>query len=188
MVFRIIWGITGSGYLLKECMDLMKELQERDKVKITVALSKEGVVVVKWYKQWSYLNEVIKDVKVEKTPNNPWLAGPLQTGEFDFFLVCPVSANSLAKIAHGIADSLISNCVAQTIKGGFPVYLLPADQNDEPIITTRPDGRKLELKIRDIELKNIKKLKKMSGIVVFSDFSEVKESIFQEISKLNKNE
>ena len=132
MVFSLIWGITGSGYLLKECIDLMRELQERYKVKITVVLSKEGIVVVKWYKQWLYLNEVIKDVKVEKTPNNPWLAGPLQTGGFDFFLVCPVSANTIAKISHGIADSLISNCVAQTIKGGFPVYLLPADQNDEP--------------------------------------------------------
>ncbi len=66
MVFSLIWGITGSGYLLKECIDLMRELQERYKVKITVVLSKEGIVVVKWYKQWLYLNEVIKDVKVEK--------------------------------------------------------------------------------------------------------------------------
>ncbi len=34
------------------------------------------------------------------------------------------------------------------------MVILPADQNEGPIITTRPDGRKLELKIRDIELKN----------------------------------
>lgn len=176
-----MWGITGTGYLIKESIDLLKELQEKRNVNITVMLSKEGAVVVKWYKQWNYLNEVIKKVRVEVTPNNPFFAGPLQLGEYDFFVVCPVSANTVAKIAYGIADTLITNCVAQSIKGGISVYLFPSDQHLEPIVTSRPDGSPLILKIRDIELENLTKLKKMEGIVVISDFSEIKSLILRKI-------
>ncbi|MFX1256349.1 MAG: archaeoflavoprotein AfpA [Promethearchaeota archaeon] len=186
MTFKLMWGITGTGYLLKESIDLMKELQEKYDVKITVMLSKEGAVVVKWYKQWNYLNEVVKNVKVEITPNNPFFAGPLQLGNYDMFLVCPVSANSVAKIGYGIADTLITNCIAQAIKGGITAYLFPSDQDLEPIITSRPDGSPLVLKTRDIEIENVQKLKKMQGIIVISDFSEIKNVIIQKIEEKSK--
>ncbi|MFW9988564.1 MAG: flavoprotein [Candidatus Odinarchaeota archaeon] len=179
MILKIIWGITGTGYLLDECIELMIELEKMDKVNLTVILSKEGAAVVKWYKKWLTLTEAVEKVKIEKTPNIPFYAGPLQLGKFDFFLVCPVSANSVAKIVNGIADSLITNCIAQAIKGGQTVYVFPSDQDTEPIVTTRPDGSPLVLKIRDIELENIKKLKEMEGIVVISDFSEIKSLIFE---------
>jgi len=178
-----MWGMTGTGYILKESIDLMKELQEKYNLDISVMLSKEGQVVVKWYKQWDYLNEVVKKIFVENTPNNPFLAGPLQIGKYDFLIVCPVSANSVAKISYGIADSLITNCVAQTIKGGIPVYLLPSDQQKEPIITSRPDGSPLVLKIRDIEIENIEKLKKMEGLTIFSNFSELTKWLIGEAKK-----
>lgn len=186
MNLKFVWGITGTGYLLKESIDLMKKLQEEKDIKITVMLSKEGAVVVKWYKQWDYLNQVIDNVKVEKTPNNPFLAGPLQIGTYDFLLVCPVSANTMAKIAYGIADTLISNCVAQTIKGGVPVYLLPSDQHKEPIVTSKPDGTELILKIRDIEIANVQKVKNLEGIKVLSQFSDVKELIMQKYQEVEK--
>jgi archaeoflavoprotein AfpA len=177
-----MWGITGTGYVLQESIDLMKELQEEYNIKITVILSKEGAAVVKWYKKWLALTEVVEKVKVEKTPNVPFYAGPLQLGKFDFFLCCPVSANSVAKIVHGIADTLITNCIAQAIKGGQLVYLFPSDQDIEPIVTSRPDGSPLVLKIRDIELENIEKLKRMEGIEVISDFNKIKNLIINLIN------
>jgi len=87
----------------------------------------------------------------------------------------------VAKIVHGIADTLITNCVAQAIKGGQIVYLFPSDQDIEPIVTSRPDGSPLVLKIRDIELENIRKLKSMEGIEVISDFHEIKSLIIRKI-------
>jgi flavoprotein len=165
-MFKLMWGITGTGYVLDECINLMKELQENYEVEITVILSKEGTAVVKWYKKWLNLTEAVKKVKVEKTPNIPFYAGPLQLGKYDMFLVCPVSANSVAKIVTGIADTLITNCVAQAI---------------EPIVKTRPDGSPLVLKIRDIEIENIEKLKKMEGMIVISEFSEIKKIILTKI-------
>jgi len=181
MGFSLIWAITGTGYVLQESIDLMKDLQENYGVKLTVILSKEGAAVVKWYKKWLSLTEAVEKVKVEKTPNNPFYAGPIQLGKFDFFLCCPVSANTIAKIVHGIADTLITNCVAQAIKGRQTVYLFPSDQDTEPIVTSRPDGSPLVLKIRDIELENIRKLKNMEGIKLISDFTEIKNLIIRKI-------
>ncbi|MFW9999283.1 MAG: flavoprotein [Candidatus Hodarchaeota archaeon] len=180
---KLMWGMTGTGYVLQESIDLMKELQEEYNVDLTVILSKEGAAVVKWYKKWLALTEAAKTVKIEKTPNIPFYAGPLQLGKYDLFLVCPVSANSVAKIVYGIADTLITNCIAQAIKGGQKVYIFPSDQDTEPIVTSRPDGSPLVLKIRDIELENIKKLKQMEGIVVLSDFFEIKPLILQKIQE-----
>jgi len=177
----MLWCITGTGYLLQESIDLMKNLQENYGIKLTVILSKEGAAVVKWYKKWLALTEVVEKVKVEKTPNIPFYAGPLQLGKFDFFLCCPVSANTVAKIVHGIADTLITNCVAQAIKGGQIAYLFPSDQDIEPIVTSRPDGSPLVLKIRDIEIKNIRKLKSMEGIEVISDFNDIKSLLIRKI-------
>ncbi len=47
----MLWAITGTGFLLQESIDLMKEIQEEHKVKLTVILSKEGAAVVKWYRK-----------------------------------------------------------------------------------------------------------------------------------------
>ena len=182
-MFKLMWGITGTGYLLDECINLMKDLQEEYSVDITVILTKEGTAVVKWYKKWLALTEVVKRVKVEKTPNIPFYAGPLQLGKYDMFLVCPVSANSVAKIVHGIADTLITNCVAQAVKGDMDVHIFPSDQDLEPIVTTRPDGSPLTLKIRDSEIENIEKLKKMEGIIVVPEFSDIKEMILNKIKE-----
>ena len=182
-MLHLLWAVTGSGYLLQESIDLMKELQEEYVIKLTVILSKEGAAVVKWYKKWLALTEVVEKVKVEKTPNIPFYAGPLQLGKFDFFLCCPVSANTVTKIVHGIADTLITNCVAQAIKGGQIAYLFPSDQDIEPIVTSRPDGSPLVLKIRDIELENIRKLKNMDGIEVISEFYEIKKLIIRKIER-----
>ena len=180
----MIWAITGTGFLLQESIDLMKEIQRDHGVKLTVILSREGAAVVKWYRKWLSLTEVVEKVKVEKTANIPFYAGPLQLGKYDLFLVSPVSANTVAKVAHGIADTLITNCVAQAIKGGQTVYIFPSDQEDIPIKTSRPDGTPLVLKIRDIELENIKKLKIMEGIIVLSEFKDIRNLIIKKVNRI----
>lgn len=178
-----MWGMTGTGYVLQESIDLMKELQEEFNVDLTVILSKEGAAVVKWYKKWLSLTDTVKKVKIEKTPNIPFYAGPLQLGNYDFFLVCPVSANSVAKIVCGIADTLITNCVAQSIKGGQIVYIYPSDQDTEPIVTSRPDGSPLVLKIRDVEIENINKLNQMEGVFVIKKFEDIRDLILKKIKE-----
>ena len=184
-MFKLMIGMTGTGYVIQELIDLMIDLQNNYDIDITVILSKEGAAVVKWYKKWLALTEAVKKVKVEKTPNIPFYAGPLQLGNYDLFLACPVSANSVAKIVYGIADTLITNCVAQAIKGGQKVYVFPSDQDTEPIVTSRPDGSPLVLKIRDVEIENIKKLKQMEGIFVIEKFDDIRNIILNKIKEID---
>ena len=185
MVFKLMIGITGTGYMIKDTIDIMKDLQDEfgEDINITVMLSKEGAAVVKWYKQWLYLTETVKKVHIEKTSNIPFFAGALQIGKYDMFICSPVSANSVAKIVYGIADTLITNSVAQAIKGGVTVHIFPSDQDFEPIVTSKPNGEPLVLKIRDIEIENIEKLKKMEGIYVIKNFSEIKKLILDKIKE-----
>ncbi len=64
-------------FLLQESIDLMKEKQEANGVKLTAILCKEGAAVVKWYRKWLALTKVVEKVKIEKIPNIPFYAGPL---------------------------------------------------------------------------------------------------------------
>jgi archaeoflavoprotein AfpA len=183
MTLKILWGITGCGDKLEETVNIMKKLQKKHNLDVRIALSKNGEIVVRMYKLWQSLQENFKKVMIERGPNAPFLVAPLQTGKYDFFLICPATANTTAKIAHGIADSLISNCASQALKAGTKVYIYPVDQKPGKITTVLPDGEKLTLTIRKIDVKNAEKLKRMRGITVLSQPEDIEEIIKKHLIK-----
>lgn len=183
MNLKILWGITGCGDKLEETVNVMKKLQRKHNLDVSVALSKNGEIVVRMYNLWQSLQEKFKKVMIERGPNAPFLVAPLQTGKYDFFLICPATANTTAKIAHGIADSLISNCASQALKAGTKVYIYPVDQKPSKITTVLPDGEKLTLTIREIDVENAEKLKRMRGITVLSQPEDIEEIIKKHLIK-----
>lgn len=122
---RIVWGITGAGDYLAESLSVFRKISRELDTEVTIAVSREGEIVLRWYKLWDELNSSFKRVMVEKGPNTPFLAGPLQIGYYSLLVISPATANTTAKIAHGIADSLLTNCVAQAMKGGDSSLHLP---------------------------------------------------------------
>ena len=134
MSLSIAWGITGAGHFLKETFDVMSEIIKDGDVKVTVYLSAAGSQVVKIYGLWEelkkisnggYLQEILtEDKEGEASPK----AGRLLRGVYKILIVSPATANTVAKIVHGIADTLVTNAVAQAQKGGVPVYVVPTDQ------------------------------------------------------------
>ncbi len=154
-------------------MEIMVGLQSDGRAKITVIISKAGEQVLRLYKLWEYLHKKFEKVTVEKNTNIPFVAGPLQVGKYDLFIVAPLTANSTAKIALGIADTLITNAVAQTLKGKTKVILFPVDQTTEDIETIAPDGIKYIIRARQIDLKNTDALRIMSGVIVVSEPDEI---------------
>ena len=121
----------------------------------------------------SKLKDNIKDVKVEKGPNLPFVVGKMQTGYYDFIVISPVTGNTVAKIVYGIADSLISNGVAQALKGGQKVYLFPTDQQRENTTTVLPSGKTFKLKHRKVDLENIEKLRQMDDVIILYTFFDI---------------
>jgi len=173
MVKKLIWGITGSGDLIDEIIDLIIKIKQDFDLKVTVLLSINGELVLKFYKLLNKLKENIEDVKIEKGPNNPFVEGKMQMGYYDFIVISPVSGNTVAKIAYGIADSLISNCVAQALKGGQTVYLFPTDQERPDTTTVLPSGKTLILKPRKVDLENIERLRAMEYVIVLQNYSDI---------------
>jgi len=174
---RIIWGFTGSGDRIDEIIDNMIRVNNMDDVQVTVVISKAGEQVLRLYKLWDKLNTNFQKVKKEVNANVPFIAGPLQIGKYDLFLVAPLTANSTAKIAHGIADTLITNAVAQTLKGNTPVLVYPVDQTSDPVTTFGPDGVEFTLTPREVDLENVMRLKLMKGLTVLTDVSNLAEAV-----------
>ena len=151
----------------------MRKLNEEDGVKLYVIVSKAGEQMLRRYSLWESIESSFRKVSREVNANVPFVAGPLQAGYYDILVVAPLTANSTAKIAYGIADTLITNAVAQTLKGNTPVLLYPVDQVKGKIETVAPDGIRYTIQTRDIDLQNVETLRKMRGVEIIADFNEI---------------
>jgi archaeoflavoprotein AfpA len=179
MTVYIAWGITGAGDLLNEVFDIMEELSKYEDLKITAIVSKAGETVIKWYKLAEKLNSICEKVLIEKDANTPFIVGPLQTGKYQCLIVAPATANTVAKLVHGIADTLLTNCVSMANKVNKEIYILPVDKHRGTITTTLPDGKPFQLIMRDIDVDNTEKLRLMKGITVINSPQEIKTIILK---------
>jgi archaeoflavoprotein AfpA len=166
MVIKVAWAITGAGDYLAESFAVMKQAVEQFDLQLMIFLSKAGLQVVKWYKLVTELETLDSKYRVEKNANTPFLVGPLQRHKYHIIVAMPLTANSAAKLAHGIADTLITNAIAQAQKTGVPIYLYPVDQKPGSVTTILPSGEELVLTNRQVDLDNVAKLQAMKGFHV----------------------
>jgi len=170
MVERVAWGITGSGDRLREIVGEMKRLAREygGRVEIRVFLSKAGEEVVRMYGLWGELEETFGKLLVEEGPNKPFLAGALQRGAYRFLLIAPATSNTVAKIAVGIGDSLLSNSALQALKvyPPVPVCVMPCDLEEGFTVTRLPSGEELRLRIRKEDVENVERLRRMEGVEI----------------------
>ncbi|MFB0543999.1 MAG: dihydromethanopterin reductase (acceptor) [Candidatus Bathyarchaeia archaeon] len=143
MIF-LAWGVTGAGHFLLETFTLMREVAKRDDVKVTTYLTRAGEEVVKIYGLWNPLGEISDGgyysevlTEAEEGAGAP-SAGRLARGVYRAIIVSPASANTVAKVRLGIADTVVTNAVAQALKSGTPVLILPTDQVTEEFETVLP--------------------------------------------------
>ena len=174
---KIAWGITGCGDKIEEIAHMMVDLKKQYNINVDIYISKNAKMVLKLYKLWQLLEDEFYDIRVEVDSNSPFLVGKLQTGHYDMFLVAPVTANSTAKIAYGIADTLITNSVSQAAKARLPIYLYPPDNKPGQLETILPGGKKLTLYIRDVDVENVNRIRKMDSITVLDDVAGIKKVI-----------
>ncbi|MBE9594090.1 MAG: hypothetical protein IMF19_11510 [Proteobacteria bacterium] len=97
------------------------------------------------------------------------------------FLIAPATANTVAKIAYGISDSMITNSAAQAMKADVPVYILPVDQKEGEILTKLPNGRDLKLRMRKEDVENVEKLRRIRGITVLSQIEDIEEVVKKQV-------
>ncbi|XRO76290.1 dihydromethanopterin reductase (acceptor) [Methanocaldococcus sp. 10A] len=140
---KIVWCITGAGHLLRESFEVMKKLKEEiEDLKVTTLVSRAGEEVVKMYglfeelkyiSNGNYYDEVILE---REHPYSSPITGRLSLGKYDYLISSPTSGNTVAKVVNGIADSLVTNAIAQAGKGFVKSIIVPVDYK-EGIVTTK---------------------------------------------------
>lgn len=143
---RIAFAITGAGHLLEESVELLEKIAKDNEV--TVFLSGAGEEVLNMYGLFGRV-EVLTGGKYRElaTDNNQKfsypITGRLSLGKYDYLIITPATANTVSKIVYGIADSLVTNAVAQAGKSKTPVAIVPVDIHPGAIETILPS--KIEL-------------------------------------------
>lgn len=168
LTYKVAWGISGSGDRLPETIRVMKDVanQLRGRVTIQVYLSKAGFQVIKFYKVETELEDTFGRLHKEINSNSPFLAGAIQLQKFDFFIIAPATANTVAKISLGIADTLLCNAAIMALKAFVPVYVMPSDYQEGITITKLPNGQDMHLKIRKEDVAHVNRLCEMEGVDV----------------------
>ena len=172
---KIAWGITGSGDRIVETVEVMTQLQKAydDVLDVRVFVSKAGEQVIKYYKLFNTLEKNFDKVWVEINANSPFLAGQLQVRRYEFLLLAPTTSNTVAKIALGLADSLLSNAAIMSQKAFVPTYIMPCDYKPGILTTILPDGSEMKLRIRREDAEHVDRLRQMEDVFVIETPQEI---------------
>jgi archaeoflavoprotein AfpA len=168
---KVAWGITGAGDKIAEFIEVMKELKKKyeNTVEIQVYLSKAAETVVKFYKLEDTLKQNFAKVSVELNSNAPFLAAWMQMRKYEFLLIAPATSNTVAKIANGIGDTLLTNAAIMSLKAFVPVYIAPTDYKEGVVYTKLPNGKEMKLRVRKEEVEHVKKLQGMEDVFVLEN-------------------
>lgn len=143
-MLRLAWGITGAGHFMKETLDVFLQLKREFDVMITVFLSKAGEEVARMYGVFERLRMVApggyyQEVILESGEGASFpKAGRFASGKYSALIISPATANTVAKMAFGICDTLITTAFAQAMKSRVPVYVVPTDYDEGEVETTLP--------------------------------------------------
>ena len=178
---KIAWGISGAGDRLAEYVQIMKELKQEYEamVEIQVFVSKAGETVLKFYNFENEIKQNFPKFIVELNANSPFLAAWMQMHKYDFLLIAPASSNTVAKIAYGIGDTMLTNAASMSLKAFAPVYVVPVDFEEKTILTKLPNGKDMKLRIRKEDAENVRRLEKMEDMHVLSDPQKIRD-VFRE--------
>ena len=145
---RIAWGITGAGHLLQESVNILIKISKEHEV--TVLLSGAGEEVLKMYGLFEsvknltggkYRELILEDDQRASFP----MTGRFSLGTYDLLIVSPTTSNTIGKIVNGIADTLITNAVAQAGKGHVETFIIPVDLESGDLETVLPSKLELDL-------------------------------------------
>ncbi len=167
----IAWGITGGEFYLREVVNLLVSGQFR----FDLFLSRAGEELLSRYRMASAVFESAERIFRDTSASSPPIMR-LFSGRYRLLVVAPATSNTVAKMACGIADTLVTNMFAQAGKIGIKSIVLPTDHAPVQEFVT-VSGRKIVLKARRIDLENLKKLSDMEFVDVVTSIEELERRI-----------
>jgi dihydromethanopterin reductase (acceptor) len=166
---RIAWALSGSGHYLKECLDIVRELDNVD-----LFLSEAAREVVRMY--GFDLSLLKAGCKVHR--DNTASAVPvmfLYEGNYRMVVLAPATSNSVAKCVAGISDTLVTNFYAQAGKCRIPSIVYACDT--APALISEAPGKQVWVYPRPIDLENVEKLSTFRDTEVVLSIADLKSAI-----------
>ena len=165
---RLAWAITGSGHYLRESLELLQHLNNVD-----IFLSRAAAEIIKQYGFQAQLevtgHKVYQDKTASSVPVELFYAGKYHT-----LVIAPATSNTVAKMAYGFSDSLVTNLYAQAGKTRVPSIIFACDTvppaGEKSIISEAPRDNFVPIFPRKIDLENVQKLATF-------EFTQIVESI-----------
>lgn len=161
---KICWVITGAGHFLRESVALLPEGAD-------VYLTRAAIEVCARYG----VAEQIAGGKRRVLREVDYSAAPIiyfSMGRYSRLVIAPATANTVAKCALGIADSLASNFFAQATKSGVECAILPTDVAPEMTSVT-PSGKSIVVRPRALDLENTERLAQIENVVLLRSITDL---------------
>ena len=170
------WALTGSGHFFKECLALIRELDEVD-----LFVSRAASEVIRMYKQDFKLPKsarIFRDTAASSPP-----VGGFYYGVYHTLVVGPATSNTVAKCVLGISDTLATNVFAQAGKCRVPSIVFACDTAPE-LETEAPKGM-VKVYPRKIDLEHTARLKTFDDVSVIETLSQLGEALARRKAELS---
>lgn len=154
----ICWVITGAGHFLNEVCDIVASVPRAD-----VFFTRAGFEVASKYRAIERLASA-GTVFHREDDAASYPIVKLWSERYAALVIAPATSNTVAKCAHGIADSIASTFFSQAGKAGVPIFILPTDAGAESSLTA--SGRAISIKPRKIDIANIETIATFDGVHV----------------------
>lgn len=174
---RLAWAITGSGHYLKESLALLKTLQDVD-----VFLSRAAAEIIQQYGFQELLIATGHRVYQDKTASSVPVELFYQA-KYHTLVISPATSNTIAKMAYGFSDSLVTNLYAQAGKTRVPSIVFACDTAPE-LESEAPRENIVKVYPRAIDLENVNKLKAFEATTVVADMQALDNAIQTRLKSL----
>jgi flavoprotein len=158
---RVCWVITGAGHFLTETARFLAGAKN---ISGDLYYTRAGREVAAMYRVVECIAESGFKIFYEDDFSSRG-AIYFSGGGYVALVIAPATANTVAKCALGIGDSLASNFFAQAGKSSVPIFILPTDLERE-ITSVTPSGGRIEVRPRPVDLAHTEELRRFPGVVV----------------------
>jgi flavoprotein len=162
------WALTGSGHFFKECLAMIRSLDEVD-----LFVSKAAAEVVRMYKQEFTLPKSARTFRDTTASAAP--VGLFYYGVYHTLVLAPATSNTVAKCVYGISDNLATNVFAQAGKCRVHAIVFACDTAPE-LETEAPKGV-VKVYPRRIDLENTARLKSFESTEVVESLGELEQAL-----------
>ena len=183
---KLAWAITGSGHYLRESLAVLQSFENVD-----IFLSKAAAEIIKQYGFQAQLDATNHKVYQDKTASSV----PVELfyeGKYHTLVIAPATSNTVAKMAYGFSDSLVTNLYAQAGKTRVPSIIFACDTVPETgqnaIESEAPRDNIVQVFPRQIDLDNVQKLASFEHTQIVESIELLQQALFMRLAEHHNNE